>query len=149
MANISYIGTKLFVRAGAPGSFDASGFNAATPPWVEVKGIVDIGAVGDSQNDITIDTLIGRVEHVNGSSDLGEIPVSMTFIVADPGQVIVRGAAGTNTAHSIRIQDADGQRINFVGIFANVQDRPRSSTEYKGQTFVIRGNTGIVATTAT
>jgi hypothetical protein len=147
MANISYIGTKLFIRAAVPANLTATGYNGLT--WVEVKGIVDIGEVGDTQNDITIDTLIGRVEHVNGSSDLGEIPVSMTFIDADPGQVIVRSGAGSNTYHSIRIQDADGKRAHFVGVLANLQDRARSASEYKGQTFVIRGNSAIVRTTAT
>jgi hypothetical protein len=147
MANISYIGTKLFVKAGVPSPLTITGYNALT--WVEVKGIVDIGAVGDTQNDITIDTLIGRVEHVNGSSDLGEIPVTMTFIAADPGQDVVRSGAGTNTYHSFRVQDADGRRAHFVGVLANLQDRPRSSSEYKGQTFAIRGNSAVVAGTAT
>jgi len=51
--------------AGSPATFDETGYKAQT--HVEIKGIVDVGEVGDTQNDITIDTLIGRVEHVNGS----------------------------------------------------------------------------------
>jgi hypothetical protein len=147
MANISYIGTKLFVRAAVPAALTPTGYNGLT--WVEVKGIVDIGEVGDTQNDITIDTLIGRVEHVNGSSDLGEIPVSFTYIDADPGQVIIRAGAGTNVYHSFRVQDADGKRAHFLGVLANNRDMARTSQNFKGETFVIRGNSAIVRTTAT
>jgi hypothetical protein len=144
--SISYIGSKLWVKAQLPASFTATGYNALT--FVEVKGIVDVGEVGDQQNDIVIDTLVGRVEHVNGSSDLGEIPVSYNFISADAGQVIIRAGAGTNTAHSFKVQDADGKVAYFHGVIANVRDRARSSSEYKGETFTIRGNSAVVRAAA-
>jgi hypothetical protein len=76
--SISYIGSKVSLVAGLPATFNATGYAALT--FVEIKGIVDVGEIGDQQNDIVIDTLIGRVEHVNGSSDLGEIAVSYNFI---------------------------------------------------------------------
>lgn len=140
--SISYIGSKVSLVAGLPATFDSGGYGALT--FVEIKGIVDVGEIGDQQNDIVIDTLVGRVEHVNGSSDLGEIAVSYSFIDADAGQVIVRGAAGTNTAHSFKVEDADGKIAYFHGVIANVRDRARSSSEYKGETFVIRGNSAVV-----
>jgi hypothetical protein len=67
---------------------------------------------------------------------------------ADAGQVIVRGASGTNTAHSFKVEDADGKIAYFHGVIANVRDRARSSSEYKGETFVIRGNSAVVRTVA-
>lgn len=140
--SISYIGSKVSLVAGLPATFDSGGYGALT--FVEIKSIVDVGEIGDQQNDIVIDTLVGRVEHVNGSSDLGEIAVSYNFIDADAGQVIVRGAAGTNTAHSFKVEDADGKIAYFHGVIANVRDRARSSSEYKGETFVIRGNSAVV-----
>jgi hypothetical protein len=141
----SYIGSKVSMVAGAPATFDAVGYKAQA--HVEIKGIVDVGEVGDQQNDIVIDTLIGRVEHVNGSSDLGEIAVSYNFISDDAGQILVRAAAGTNTAQSFKVEDADGKIAFFMGVVANVRDRARSSSEYKGETFVIRGNSAVVRTT--
>ena len=143
----SYIGSKVSMVAGAPATFDETGYKAQT--HVEIKGIVDVGEIGDQQNDIVIDTLIGRVEHVNGSSDLGEIAVSYNFIAADAGQLLVRAAAGTNTAQSFKVEDADGKLAFFMGVVANVRDRARSSSEYKGETFVIRGNTAVVRGTVT
>lgn len=142
--SISYIGSKVSLVAGLPATFDGAGYGDLT--FVEVKGIVDIGEIGDQQNDIAIDTLAGRVEHVNGSSDLGEISVSYNFLDADAGQVIVRAAAGSNTAHSFKVEDADGKIAFFHGVIANVRDRARSSSEYKGETFVIRGNSAVVRT---
>jgi len=142
----SYIGSKVSMVAGAPTTFDAAGYKGQS--HVEIKGIVDVGEVGDQQNDIVIDTLIGRVEHVNGSSDLGEIAVSYNFISDDAGQILVRAAAGTNTAQSFKVEDADGKIAFFMGVVANVRDRARSSSEYKGETFVIRGNSAVVRTTA-
>lgn len=143
----SYIGSKVSMVAGAPATFDAAGYKAQV--HVEIKGIVDVGEIGDQQNDIVVDTLIGRVEHVNGSSDLGEIAVSYNFISDDAGQILVRAAAGTNTAQSFKVEDADGKIAFFMGVVANVRDRARSSSEYKGETFVIRGNTAVVRGTVT
>ena len=140
--SISYIGSKLYVAAALPATFDEAGYGGVT--WAETAGIVDIGELGDQQNDITIDTLIGRVEHVNGASDLGEIAVSYTYIEADAGQVIIRAGAGTNVGHSFKIVDADGKIAYFHGVVANLRDRARSSSEYKGETFVIRGNSAVV-----
>lgn len=138
----SYVGSTLSVSAALPATYDSTGYAALT--WTEVVGIVDVGEVGDQQNDITIDTLVGRVEHVNGSADLGEIAISYTFITADGGQVILRAGAGSNTGHSFKVEDADGDIAYFSGIVANVRDRARTSTEYKGQTCTIRGNTAVV-----
>lgn len=138
----SYIGSKVSMVAGSPATFNEAGYKAQV--HVEIKGIVDVGEVGDTQNDITIDTLIGRVEHVNGSSDLGEIAISYGFISDDAGQILVRASAGTNTAQSFKIEDADGKLAFFMGVVANVRDRARSSSEYKGETFVIRGNSAVV-----
>lgn len=144
--SISYIGSKVSLVAGLPATFDSAGYDALT--FVEIKGIVDVGEIGDQQNDIAIDTLVGRVEHVNGSSDLGEIAVSYSFIDADAGQVLVRAAAGTNSAYSFEVEDADGKLAYFHGIIANSRDRARSSSEYKGETFVIRGNSAVVRAAA-
>lgn len=140
--SISYIGSKLYVDDALPATFDSTGYGALT--WTEVVGIVDIGEVGDQQNDITIDTLVGRVEHVNGSSDLGEIAVSYNYITDDAGQLLIRAGAGSNTAHSFKIVDADGDIAYFHGVIANLRDRARTSSEYKGETFVIRGNSAVV-----
>lgn len=144
--SISYIGSTVSLVAGLPGTFDKAGYEALQ--FVEIKGIVDMGELGDQQNDIAIDTLIGRVEHVNGSSDLGEIQCSYNFILNDAGQDIVRAAAGTNTAHSFRVVDLDGQHLYFHGILANLQDNPRNTTNFKGETFTIRGNSPVLRTTA-
>lgn len=144
---ISYIGGKLWVKAELPTAYTTTAYAALT--WVEVKGVVDIGEIGDQQNDITIDALDGRVQHANGSSDLGEIPVTLQFIHDDAGQVVIRANAGTNADISFRIDDPDGQKKYFSGKLANLRDRARSSTEYKGDTFVIRGNTAVVKTAPT
>lgn len=140
--SISYIGSTVSLVSGLPATFDDTGYGALT--FVLINGVVDVGEIGDQQNDIAIDTLVGRVEHVNGSSDLGEIAVSYSFIAADAGQVLVRAAAGNNTGHSFKIVDADNKIAYFHGIIANVRDRARSSSEYKGETFVIRGNSAVV-----
>lgn len=140
--SISYIGSKVSLVAGLPATFDSVGYKALA--FVEIKGIVDVGELGDQQNDIVIDTLIGRVQHVNGSSDLGEIAVSYNFIPADAGQVLVRVNAGTNAPFSFKIEDADGTIAFFHGVIANLRDRARSSSEYKGSTFVIRGNSAVL-----
>lgn len=139
---ISFIGSTLAIVAATPAAEDASGYGALS--FIDVGKIVTIGELGDTSEDISFDLLAGgRRSHANGVKDLGEVPVALEYDRGNAGQVIVKAANNGNTTHSFRVTDSDGDTYYFQGLVANLRDLERAANQYKGQTFVIRGQTGI------
>ncbi len=141
--SISFIGSTLSVSAAKPATEDASGYGALT--WTEVGKVVSIGELGDEAEDIAFDVLkTGRKNHVNGVKDIGDVPVTIEYDVSDAGQVIITAGNNGNTTHSFRITDTDGENWYFYGLIANQKMMARESGQYKGQSFVMRGQSGLV-----
>jgi Ethanolamine utilization protein EutJ (predicted chaperonin) len=141
---ISFIGSTLgLVASPRIAAADVSAYNAKT--YVDIGKIVSIGALGDTSQAISISLLKeGRVIYVNGEKTLGEISVTLAVDISDTAQATVRNNANTNTNYWFEVEDLDGKRYFFQGLLANYQELERSASQYKGATFVIRGNTGIV-----
>lgn len=142
MAYTSYIGAVIACVANTPATIDSAGFGALT--YVTIGNIVEFGEVGDTSNDITIETLAGRVAHVNGAKDGGEISFTFAIDGADSGQTILKNNSNTNTEVSFKITDPDGGITYFHGKVANVRDQSRSNSNYKGMTGAIRVNSATV-----
>lgn len=140
--SISFIGSTLAVVASTPATEDATGYAALS--FTSVGKVISIGPLGDQSEDITFDLLQpGRRSHVNGVKDLGEIPIGIEYNRSDAGLTIVEAGANGNTTHSFRVTDSDGDDYYFQGLLANLRDLERTANQYKGATFVIRGQTGI------
>lgn len=140
-AAISYIGALIACSVATPGTIDSSGFGALT--WTTIGKVVSWGQVGDTSNSIDIELLSGRVEHVNGVIDGGEIPWTVRFDV-DAGQTLLVNNSNNNADVSFRITDPDGKLAYFFGRVANVQDQERNSTNFKALSGVIRVNSATV-----
>lgn len=140
--SISYIGSTLAVVAAEPSAEDQSGYEALS--FSTIGRVVSIGELGDQSEDIAFDLLQpGRRSHVNGVKDLGEIPVTIEYNRSDAGLTILEAAANGNTTHSFRVTDTDGDDYYFQGLVANLRDFERTANQYKGLTFIIRGQTGV------
>ena len=140
--SISYIGSTLAIVAATPSAEDQSGYEALS--FTPVGRVVSIGELGDTSEDIAFDLLQpGRRSHVNGVKDLGEVPVTLEYLRSDAGLTILESAANGNTTHSFRVTDSDGDDYYFQGLIANLRDFERTANQYKGLTFVIRGQTGV------
>lgn len=141
--SISYIGSTLSIAASTPSSEDASGYGAIS--YIVVGKVISIGEVGDTSEDITFDLLAsGRRSHVNGVKDLGEISVVLETDLSDAGLAVLKAANNGNTTHSFEITDSDGESVYFQGLVANLRDSERTANTYKGSSFVMRGQTGVV-----
>lgn len=141
--SITFIGSTLSVVASTPAAEDESGYTALS--FTEIGKVISIGELGDTSEDVTFDLLkTGRRSHVNGVKDLGEIPVAIEYDRSDAGLTILEAANNGNTTHSFRVTDTDGDDYYFQGLIANLRDNERTASGYKGQSFVIRGQTGIV-----
>lgn len=139
----NHIGSIIAVVAALPATYNAAGYAALT--WTGVVGeLVEWGELGGTSNDISVTTLAGRVLHTNGAQDGGEISFSYVFRDTDPGQVILRANANTNTGVSVRITDPDGKISYASGVIANLVDMARTAEAYKGQSGVMRVNTAVV-----
>lgn len=137
----SYIGGTIGVVASTPATFDASGFGALS--YTTVGKIVSWGPVGDTSADIAIPLLSGRVEHLNGAVDGGEIAFTVRFDT-DSGQTILVNNSNGSTNLSFKITDPDGKIAYFWGLVASVQDQERNNSNYKGLTGVVRVNSATV-----
>lgn len=143
MANaISYIGSVIAAVVATPATIDAAGFAALT--YVPIGKIASWGAIGDTSNDITVDLLDGRVEHVNGAKDGGAVPFTIRADAPDAGQAILLAQSNSNTEVSFKITDPDGKIAYLFGKVANVQDQERSSSNYKGYTGEVRVNSPVI-----
>lgn len=104
-------GTKVYVSAAAPATFDETGYAALT--WTEVKGFSNAGNIGDSMEVGNFDSLTdGRIKY-RSINDPGQIDASMADDPSDAGQIILKAAfaAGRGSSAelvSLRIEAADG-----------------------------------------
>lgn len=139
------ISTTLAIASGSPATYDASGFAALT--WNEVAQVATIGQMGDSHADIALpaDLKTGRVKHLTGPSDGGEIPVAVNVEdFAGAGQDMVRTANGARTDYSIRVTRASGKVEYTVGRIVSYRHNEATATAFEGVTFTIRANGGVV-----
>jgi len=137
----SYIGAVIAVSVATPATIDSSGFGALS--YTTVGKIVSWGAVGDTSDNIAIPLLAGRVEHVNGAADGGEIPFVVRYD-SDAGQTLLVNNSNNNVTVSVKITDPDGKLAYFYGIVANIQDQERNNSNFKGLTGVFRVNSATV-----
>ena len=95
-------GTKLYVSAGAPATYDQSGFEAVS--WTEVGEITDISEFGRVYSSVTHNP-IGDRQTVKrkGSYDDGNITLQLARVPADTGQVILVAAVDSDDSHSFKV----------------------------------------------
>lgn len=142
---ISFIGSTIgLVASPRDPSADASDYGAKV--FIEIGSVVSVGRLGDTSSSISINLLKeGRTIYVNGEKTLGEIEVGIAFDVSDTAQSTIFDDANTNKNYWFEVSDEDGETYYFQGLLANFQFLERATSQYKGATFVIRGNSGIVA----
>ena len=146
MTGITYIGSTLSVAWTAPDDFDeTAAADFAALEYAEIGGVVSMGEVGDTAEDVSYNLLKGgRTKHVNGVRDVGDIAVAAEYDEQDAGQIVVEEAANTNDKHYWKIEDPDGAVTYFVGLAANLTNTERNPSSYKGIEFVIRTQSGLV-----
>ena len=100
-------GTKLFVSASAPATYNSSGFAALT--WTEIGEVSDMGEFGRQYNLVTFNTLGDRrTVKRKGSYNDGTIACQMARVPDDAGQAILTTAVNSDNSYSIKIQLQDG-----------------------------------------
>lgn len=147
--SVNLIGAKLAIATGRPATLDSAGYAALTP-WVEADaGTVSIGAIGDTNETITVpDLTTGRNTTLKGAvtGDVVNIALSRQRI-ANTGaltaaQVAFQAAAqAAGGEYSIRVTEAGGVIHYFTGAVMNWKNTEMTTTSYAGFSFDCAINT--------
>lgn len=151
--SVNHIGTKLAIATGRPATQDAAGYAALT--WVEAPdGIVSIGAVGDTNETITVpDVTTGRNMTLKGAKTGDVVNVALSRKrVASTGaltasQLAFKAAAqAAGGEYSYRVTEAGtgGMIQYFTGAVMNWKENERTTSSYAGFTFDVAINYDVV-----
>jgi len=100
-------GTKLYMSASLPATYNQAGFDALT--FTEVGEISDLGEFGRQYNLVTFNPLGDRrTVKRKGSYNDGTIAAQMARVPSDAGQIIVTAAVNSDASRSIKIVLQDG-----------------------------------------
>ena len=125
-------GSKLYVLASAPASFDDTGWSALTFT-AEVGGTNDIGEVGTSKDAKKFDTYAGEITY-RGTTKMADIEETIPDDPTDAGQIILKAAydAARGSASelvSAKIVAEDGRGVwfqakvsKFAPVFGGTED---------------------------
>lgn len=102
MAAHTSAGTVLYLSAGVPTTYDASGFSALT--WTALGELTDAGEVGKEYALVTHNPLATRrTEKFKGSYNNGSMALQLARDSSDAGQVLAKTAAGSDAPYSVKI----------------------------------------------
>ena len=100
-------GTKLFISASAPATYNKPGFEALT--FTEIGEVSEMGEFGRQYNLVTFNTLGDRrTVKRKGSYNDGTIACQMARVPDDAGQTILTTAVNSDNSYSIKIKLQDG-----------------------------------------
>ena len=142
------IGSVLSISEEVPEQKDQTGYDGITN-WEKVKGLVSIGAVGNSTSTVEIPDLeSGRTIIKKGTVQGTDTAITVRKIPGDPGQQkMIEAAKPTNLSeYSIRIEEPDGTIEYASGVIHSRQRRAREGGSYAGFDFTFVPNNESVFT---
>lgn len=107
-------GTNVYISAGVPATYDAAGFGALT--FTEIEEVTNIGAIGATRAVVKHTTLSDGIVHKRkGSTDYGEMSLTMGRVITDAGQALVLAAVASNASYAFKITLQDSTNLFFQG----------------------------------
>lgn len=148
--------TRVFIGgviADKMEDFVASDF--ASQSWTQIKGLTNIGQLGDTYQEISVDQVgSGRTMKAKGTANAGNQELQMSFLPADAGQLalIAAGKARENYAFKIEFDDAPSGGTPTTRMYiALVMGTPEilgGANDVKSMTATLAVNSNIVNTAA-
>jgi hypothetical protein len=116
-------GTKYYVSANAPATYDGTGYAALT--WTQVGEITSIGEYGREYTEVTHQPLASRAQQkLKGGYQEGTMPLGLALDTDDAGQIIMRAAVNSDTAISHKIVHQNGDVDYFRGLVYSFKKNP-------------------------
>lgn len=115
MAIQTSAGSTISIATGAPGTYDATGFNALT--WQVIGEVTDIGEFGKEFNLVTHLPVGSRqVKKLKGSFNNGAIQLQMARdSAAGSNQSALRTALASDASYSFKVTLQDLTKLYFTG----------------------------------
>lgn len=111
---VSGSGSKLYVSAALPATYNKIGYTALT--WTLVNDVTNIGEYGreyDLIDHTPIDTRL--TQSIKGNFKEGSLSLAFGSVPADAGQVVVLAASKSDNNYSFKIEKTDGGIDAFTG----------------------------------
>lgn len=112
MTVYSSAGASIKISAGAPATYDATGYNALT--FTTVGEVVDLGEFGREYNLITHNPIATRgTQKLKGSFNEGSISLQLGLDTDDAGQVLLKAAVASDSNYSFLVTTQNGDKYYF------------------------------------
>lgn len=109
-------GTKLYVSAALPATYDAAGYAALA--WTEIGEVITIPEFGKTFNLVTHNPLGDRKTYKRkGSYNQGSLATQVARAPSDAGQVLALAALEVDTAYAFKVDLNDGVTTNTLQNF--------------------------------
>ena len=141
-------GTKLYVAAEKPATYDKAGFDAIT--WTEVGEVVDLGEIGPEFELVTYDALGNRVtQKLKGQVNMGSQAAELGKDVADAGQTILKASVTlssltVDSVHSFKVEFKDTTYDCYTGLPMSYTTNIGAANNVTGATTAIEVNDEIL-----
>jgi hypothetical protein len=146
MAKLTSTGTRLYVSASDPATFDAAGYAALT--FTEVGELIDLPEYGPNVTVVESNPLkTGITEKFKGFQNNGSQSMGLEYDSTDAGQLILRTAvigATKNQQHAIKIEYQDGSIDYYSCRIFSYTKAPGSANSMVGSTVQVEINTPII-----
>lgn len=107
-------GTKLYVSASAPATYNSAGFAALS--WTEVTEVTDLGEFGKEYNLVTHNPLGSRQTiKRKGSYNNGNLTLAMARVPTDAGQALLIAGRDSDNSYSFKVLNQDLTIAYFSG----------------------------------
>lgn len=108
-------GTKIYLSAGLPATYDAAGFTALT--FTEIGEVTNIGSYGKKYNVVKHNPLATRATvKRKGSYDNGTLQLKIAKSkVSDAGQTLLSTASSDDNSYAFKIVLQNGKIDYFTG----------------------------------
>ena len=136
-------GTKLYISATAPATYNQAGFAALT--FTEVGEIVNMGDFGRTYNIVNHINLGSRkTVKLKGSYNEGNLDLQLARAPGNSGQALVVTASTSDNSYSFKVVLQDGTIMYFSGQVASYTTNVGASDQIVGARANIEINNDII-----
>lgn len=109
-AAFSSAGSKVYLSAGVPATFNSAGFAALT--YTEVKEITDLGMIGPESSVILHNPVNENVTYkIKGTRNNGSVDLKGARATSDAGQTLLIAAEASAAPYAMKIELSTGTVI--------------------------------------
>ena len=136
-------GTKLYISATAPATYNQAGFAALT--FTEIGEIVNMGDFGRTYNIVNHVNLGSRkTVKLKGSYNEGNLDLQLARAPGNSGQALIVTASTSDNSYSFKVVLQDGTIMYFSGQVASYSTNVGSSDQIVGAKANIEINNDII-----